>query len=214
MSFDKIRLTGVEEFDLLSLLPPYFQVILDYQELMSTERIELETLWGFIERVWDNLYIQTADEPTLSYYENLLGLVPEEDDDLELRRWRILTTFRRRPPFTLPHLYEFLNESLGIDNYRVDIDYPAYKITITGLVDDLVLFDEVVKVLITLLPAHLEFIHIRENAPSLDTKLYYGSLIYETGRFDIQEYIEPIPTGKTIFYNGSSAYATKNYSLN
>lgn len=146
----------IPDIDLFVLLPEYFQVIKDFIYLMNTEQIELEKLWGYVVRVWNNYFIQTADEQTLSQYEDMLGLYPSPTDSLDIRRWRILNRFRQRLPFTLPMLYEILNGLVGLGNYTVDIDYPNYKMTVNFINVDQELIDEAIKTLILLPPAHLD----------------------------------------------------------
>lgn len=168
-------LIPIPDIDLLILLPEYFQKILDFKELMNTEQIELEQLWARIEQLWLNLYIQTADIPTLEYYEDMLGLFPEPGDSIEIRRWRILSRFRRRTPFTLPMMYEVLNSLVGIGNYTVNIDVSNYIITF-GFIDveqDLV--DEAIKVMIQSLPAHLGQIYTIVTQPESIATIRIGA---------------------------------------
>lgn len=167
-------LIPVPDIDLLILLPEYFSVIKDFQELMSTEQIELENLWARITQVWLNQFIQTADVGTIEYHENLLGIVPDPGDTLEIRRWRVLLRYRLRLPFTLPKLYELLNGLVGIGEYYIDIDYPNYTMTVHFFNTEQTVLNEAIRQLVLVPPAHLAKFYINTVEQDSEATEYFG----------------------------------------
>jgi hypothetical protein len=152
-----------EPIDLMGLLPPYFQEVKDYIELMRTEQIELEKLKQNITRVYSNLFVQTCDESTLHDHEQWLGIFAQPDDTLEIRRIRVLSRYNTVLPITLPSLRVMLNNLLGAGNWEVEVDYPNYifSIKFTGAATSLTY--EAENMLIQMLPAHLDIAFIIER---------------------------------------------------
>lgn len=165
------------DIDLIGLLPAYFKVIKDFKELMGTEQIEFNLFWDYMTRVWNNLFIQTADSDTLKYHEDLLGIIPEEGDSLAVRRWRILNYYRRRSPFTLGSLYILLNESVGLGNWEVEVHYDTYMVDILLRVDDITLYRELIRTLILSLPAHLQQNYSQSTEGTSTAFISYGATI-------------------------------------
>lgn len=168
--------TPVDDIDLMALLPLYFQEILDFQELMSTEEIELKGFFGELQQVWNNLFIQTADEATIEYHENLLNLVPEPGDTLEIRRWRVINRYRRKPPFTLVTLYEQLNALVGIGNYELTVDYAGRSLYVSFVNVPQATIDEAIQILITLPPAHLYQSYTSTSKPESEGFIHIGAV--------------------------------------
>ena len=73
--------------DLLSLLPPWYREILDYQEICQTEEAQLDALAAEITSVADNFFFQTMDAAVVSQWEQIFGIVPNlSTEDLSFRR--------------------------------------------------------------------------------------------------------------------------------
>lgn len=174
MSQFNLRLLPADGINLLGTLPERFSEILDFQLLMAAEQPEFELLWSFMERVYNNQYIQLADEATLFYHEQLLGLVAEPGDSLATRRWRIINQYKLKPPFTEPLLYEILNEAFGIGNWSVEHDYPNYTMDITMNTDDQSFFNEIRRQLILIVPAHIKQTFTSALEPASETDFYVG----------------------------------------
>lgn len=174
-----------DDINLMNLLPGYFQEILEFQELMSTEEIELKGFFGELQQVWNNLFIQTADEATIQYHENLLNLTPDPGDSLEIRRWRVINRYLRRPPFTLGILHEQLNSLLGIGNYTLTVDYPGKSLTVDFINIDNSTRLEAINILITLPPAHLGQSYSTTSQPESNADLSVGAGLMTTWIIDL-----------------------------
>ena len=57
--------------DMLSLLPPWYREILDYQQICQTEREQMEALADSIQAVADNMFFQTMDEASIYLWEQI-----------------------------------------------------------------------------------------------------------------------------------------------
>jgi hypothetical protein len=141
--------------DLLSLLPGYFKVILDFIELMKTEDIELAQLDSYVTRVYDNLFIQTADAATIAYHEGLFHITASPFEDLDFRRLRLLNRYNNVTPLTLPVLRERLNQIIGEGAYAITMDYANYTITVQIYSGALGIGNLVADTLLFIIPAHI-----------------------------------------------------------
>ena len=103
---------------LLSLLPPWYREVLDYQQICLTEQQQFEALAEEIVGVADNFFFQTMDERAVGMWEQVFRIVPNPQvESLAFRRTRVLNRISTRPPYTLGFLYQKLEELI------VDYDY-------------------------------------------------------------------------------------------
>ena len=167
--------------DLLSLLPPWYREILDYQEICQTEEAQLDTLAAEITSVADNFFFQTMDAAAVSQWEQIFGIVPNlSTEDLSFRRARLLNRISTRPPYTLGFLYQKLDELIGPGAWQVTVDYPNYTLYVESSAQNQQYATEVAYTIGRIKPAHIVYI----NRPFLQEGLFlsetveYSSLAY------------------------------------
>lgn len=160
--------------DLLKLLPEFYREVLDYQEIMETEKTELEILSGFINAVHDNLFVQTLDEASIEVWERLLGISSVAGQTLAFRRVRILNRISIRPPFTLSFLYTKLDELIGAGNWTARMDYANYTLYVESSAMNQSYATEVTYTINSIKPAHIVFI----NSPYLTHAIAENEAIY------------------------------------
>lgn len=159
--------------DMLSLLPPWYREILDYQEICQTEKAQFDALAAEITGVADNFFFQTMDESAVSMWEQIFEIVPNPDtDSLAFRRARALNRISTRPPFTLGFLYQKLDELIGPGAWTVTVDYPNYTIYIESSAENQQYATEVAYTINRIKPAHIVYV----NTPYTRT----GLLLSET----------------------------------
>ena len=163
----------VGTIDLLNMLPDWFLEIGDFRALMDTEEIELAQFALFTKLVKDNFFVQTCDLQTLEAYEDLLAIPSDPDKPIAVRRWLVLLSLRRRPPFSLGYFKYMLNEIIGAGNYDLNIDYANYALTLAYTGNDLIVHEGIEMLFIEMLPAHITHTLI-ENIPAAVDHLYTG----------------------------------------
>ena len=99
--------------EMLNLLPPWFQEIKEFPEIMKAYGAEFEELQANIERVANNTHIQTCDLQTVEYWEKKLKITPPIGATLEDRRNTIQGRFTVSGGYTLKKLYQTLTEMYG-----------------------------------------------------------------------------------------------------
>lgn len=164
------------KIELMQLLPEYFRPILEFQEIMKAEDAVLEELEENINRIRRNLYIQTADEDTLSQQETLFGIFSRPGESLEYRRQRLIQKYNTIVPFSVGFLRDKLTELFG-DEYTLEVDSGKCKVTICvtssiyGAVD--LLYD----LLWDVLPAHLEIVSNQQVTSYIAGNIYAGEIM-------------------------------------
>ena len=103
------------------MVPEWFRRVIEFPEIMKAWAYALNQVDGNIKKLWDNQYIQTCDEETLSQYERLLGIIPSGSDTLEYRRSIVLNKFSMIVPFSEGFLRSRLDEMYGADGYTFEV---------------------------------------------------------------------------------------------
>lgn len=146
--------------DMLSLLPPWYREILDYQQICQTEEAQFVALANEINGVADNFFFQTMDISAVSQWEQIFGITPNLDTDtLEFRRARVLNRISTRPPFTLGFLYQKLDELIGPGEWTVTVDYPNYTLYIESSAENQLYATEVAYTINRIKPAHIVYVN-------------------------------------------------------
>lgn len=159
--------------DLLSLLPPWYRQILDYQEICQTEQQQLGALADEITSVAQNFYFQTMDLNAVQQWEQIFNIVPNPmTETLSFRQTRLLNRISSRPPFTMWFLQEKLDALIGPGAWTVNMDYPNYTLYIESAAQNQSYATEVSYTINKIKPAHIVYI----NKPYVQT----GILLSET----------------------------------
>lgn len=162
--------------ELLKLLPEYYREVKDYQQIMQAEEAEFVQIAEFVNAVHDNFYLQTIDESMAADWESLLGITDSGNTTIEFRRARILNRISMKPPFTLPFLYQKLDELIGPNKWTVFVDYDDYTLYIESAAESQDYAVEVAYTINHIKPAHIVYI----NRPLLTGAVLVNETIYSS----------------------------------
>ena len=157
--------------DLMPILPRYFRPVIEFQEIANAHGWAMDGLEHNIDQVGANCFIQTADEGTIAYYEELMGLTYTPGETLEFRRQRVLQELNAVVPFSIGFLRARLTELFG-DGYTLVVDSAACTLTITVESGRFGALDLLYSLLWSVLPAHLEIIASQEVSSNLLAPLH------------------------------------------
>ena len=159
--------------DPLSLLPPWYRQILDYQEICQTEQEQLGALADEITAVAQNFYFQTMDVGAVQQWEQIFNIVPTPTTEtLAFRRARLLNRISSRPPYTLNFLRQRLDGLIGPGAWTINMDYPNYTLYIESSAENQQYATEVSVTINHIKPAHIVYV----NTPLIA----FGLLLSET----------------------------------
>lgn len=120
----------LKEVDLLSYWMPVLRQLKEFRELAEAEEPELRYLLEATERTLNGMFIDTADEYSIKRFEEMLGIIPETDDTLSMRRSRILTRWNNKEVYTTKSLHELLTSYCGAGNFEIIERYNEYVLEI------------------------------------------------------------------------------------
>lgn len=148
------------DYDLLSLLPPWYRDVLDYQQICQTEEQQFEALAGEITSVAQNFFFQTMDVSAVQQWEKILGIAPNPiAETLAFRQARLINRLSTRPPFTIQFLYQKLNELIGPNAWTVTVDYQNYTLYIESAAQNQSYATEVAFTINKIKPAHIVYVN-------------------------------------------------------
>ncbi len=111
-------------------LPPILLKTYEFPLLCETEQPEIDRLHDAADAVLDAQFLSTAGEYAIQRYEKIFGVVPQDTDTLDERRFKVLTRINTQPPFSVRRLRQQLATLCGEDGYKLELDGGKYTLTV------------------------------------------------------------------------------------
>lgn len=144
---------------LKEFVPDLYDNVREFEVLFEVEDKLIGHIDQQINQIKSNQWIQTADEQTIGFHEQLLGILANpEIEDLTFRRQRILNRLQSMPPFTVPYLRDHLDRIFGADNYALIVNYEDYQIVLESSSDNANWFQEANIIINKIKPANIVYI--------------------------------------------------------
>lgn len=162
-----------KEVDLLSYWMPLLRNIKEFKEIANTEEPELRYILAAIDRTLANMFIETADEYGIKRYEDMMGIVPDEEDTLDTRRFRVLTLWNDYVPYTKSELYKRLVSICGSESeFELIEKYTEYIVELYTHLEVSGAFDMVLSALEEMLPCNIVVVY--ENSVPIKSPIFYS----------------------------------------
>lgn len=136
-------------------LPEVLKTIKEFQELASTEDVEIATLWQTLQDAFDDQFVNDATEDGVERWESLLSIVPKGTDNLDVRKFRILSRLSEQVPYTYTSLETSLIALCGENGYMLELLNGTYTLEVKVELTAKQKFDEVQELLDRVVPANL-----------------------------------------------------------
>lgn len=111
-------------------LPPVLLKTYEFPLLCATEQPEIDRLHDAADAVLDAQFLSTAGEYAIQRYEKIFGVVPQDTDTLDERRFRVLTKINAQLPFSVRRLRQQLETLCGEDGYKLEVNGGVYTLTV------------------------------------------------------------------------------------
>lgn len=173
-------------YDLQDLLPPVYASIASMYASAITENDELKLLDAESLDVYKNFFIQTCDEDTIKYWENILGIEPGEGETLEYRRSVVISYLSTKQKITIGFVRKTMGDIFGDGHYEIkysDISNTILEITIFDSTIDRV--KSFVKWFNKVCPAHVQWGISRKDHADFGVDCYVGILNEKTSVVDL-----------------------------
>jgi hypothetical protein len=139
---------------LLKYIPEVLKNFRELSEVFKVEESELLEVQGNFLEVLKDLFINDATERGLERWESILNIVPRLDEDLDDRRFKILTRLVKKLPYTYRRLDELLKGICGRD-YVINKKFDQYEIEVKINITSKKQYDSVEQLLNAIVPANL-----------------------------------------------------------
>ena len=173
----------IRNADLMSYLPPVLQDVREIQVTFNAEDPEFQLVFDTSELVLNNLYIKTADIDGIARFEKILGIRPSENDTLETRRFRVLSRWNDRIPYTWKALLEKLDTLCGEGNYTISLDNDIYTLNVETHLGEFGTVDELNIMLKEIIPCNLVIVATNVLSAGDESPTYIGSAMVSSQHY-------------------------------
>lgn len=184
------------------LLPPVYQAIKDMYAYARTLDTELRESLANMIAVRTNFFIQTCDEETLEYWENLLGISSYTGETIEERRNFVLMYLNNRFPTSEPYIRHVMDNMFGESNYILTFDpLDPFSIRLSFVDTN---YDRIKKFLVwfqKMIPAHLRWLYGHIENTQATNYISCGTTSHETVTTSCT-----MTTGTGTLYLGENSY--------
>lgn len=163
--------------ELTQYLPPIFRELKEIKEAARIEGIILEAQWEEVRNIIADQWIEISTERGIARREKMLGIQPFADESLEDRRFKILSKWNKKLPYTYRGLEQLLNTLCGSDGYVMELKPNEYSLDIKIELTRKRMLDEVRKTVQEMIPANLVLVvSLKYNQYKTLKKFRYGDL--------------------------------------
>lgn len=150
--------------NLLDYIPQVLKKVRELKLTFQSEQVEVEKLWGALEKALKDQFVVDATEYGVSRWEKILAIAPKATETLDTRKFRILTRLREQLPHTCTTLKQQLKALCGSDGYSLTLKNEIYTLEVKVNLIAKSNFDDVAALLHRVVPANM----------AIDLKLIYN----------------------------------------
>ena len=120
----------VKEVDLLSYQSNIIQQIREFKVLSKVENPKLECVWHAVEDAIDDQFATSLTDNGCKRWESIMEINAKDTDDLDFRRFRILSKLNEQLPYTYRMLELQLRTLCGDDGYTMVLRNNEYTLKV------------------------------------------------------------------------------------
>ena len=140
---------------MLDYLPPIMRTYGEFIEISKAEQHAKEKMWNDINKMFAEGYVIDESEIGAERWEKTLGITAKDDEDIEVRNFRIRGKLQSDLPYTYRTLHKQLTGLCGKDGYKIEMNVDACTITIKVALSRRELSNEVENLTDEVIPAHI-----------------------------------------------------------
>lgn len=140
---------------LIDYLPDAIGRMREIRMVMAEEQPELEAVWQGAQGALNDQFVQSATANGVARWERILHIAPKGTEDLDARKFRILTRLNEQLPYTTRTLEGQLMTLCGEDGYSVEVRGAEYTLIIRIALTAKSNFEDVEKLLHRVVPANM-----------------------------------------------------------
>ena len=140
--------------ELLELWPEFLRELREFAALAQAQQGELDGAEEAVRAAPGDFFAATLSQEGTGRWEAMLGLPVRTQEDLEQRRFRILSKWAEQRPFTLPRLRQLLDTLCGEGGATAETE--GYTLTVKVALTATASFDDVGELLERVVPLNME----------------------------------------------------------
>lgn len=118
------------DIELSAYLPEILKNIREFREITAAESAVIRDLWEAADDCMNDMFILDATENGVARREKMLGITPFATDALNERKFRLLTKYAEKVPYTKNNLRKMLLSLCGDDGFSVAVDTSQKDVTV------------------------------------------------------------------------------------
>lgn len=136
-------------------LPNRFHAIKEFYDFNVANDPEFENAEEIITKNLNNRFPDTADLDGIKIWEKILNIIPEPEDSIEDRRFRITTVFQKRIPYTWSQLHKMMRSICGDEAFELKRTKP-FVLEVNLTMDSASKLKSVIQMLEEVVPMHIQ----------------------------------------------------------
>ncbi len=140
---------------LIDYVPNVIKEMTEIKTILITEQPECEETWRAVQDALNDQFIDDSTERGVSRREKILKIIPNANEDIEFRKFRILLRWNEQSPYTITTLRQRLDLLCGDDNYALNVHNEKYLVDIKINTTQQSKYHEIVSFLRNIMPANM-----------------------------------------------------------
>lgn len=141
--------------NLTDYLPNVMKDVKEITAILQVEQPEFSATWDAVEAALNDQFINSATENGVSRWESILKIIPKATEELDTRKFRILTRLNEQLPYTMRTLMQQLESLCGAGGYSVVLENAIYTVHVRVSLVAKSNFDDVKSLLDRTVPANI-----------------------------------------------------------
>lgn len=203
----------MERKRLTEYLPRFMQNFSELKEFLRVTNNETDRIRTQIGRIHDEAFIMDCTEYGLRKYENLLHIIPADNESLETRKMRVLMRWYNYAPYAFRVLVNKLNMICGVNNYELQADLENYYFKLLTELGTYGSTDELAYIFESILPQNIYYESVNVLNIESECSLNYGGGTCFSGMFILTEDWKGKQTVKADLLVGGAAVSSDVQTL-
>lgn len=200
--------------NLIGHLPNYLHEYDEIKNIMDAENPEFQTGWDDTTVVEDNSFIIYTNEDGISRFEKMMGITPEESDNLEARKSRVISRWNDGIPYTYKGFIQKLTTLCGEGNFTVTPDFNNYGLDVETSLSLSSQVAELDRLLSYMIPANIVVTSRNELIRTVSVKGYTANAVATTRHHEINTQHNSEHTMTTTLGNAFVMATTRHHEIN
>lgn len=181
------------ENELYNTLSPIFTDIKDIKAILDANWLYCKKLKLLQDTCLYDYFIKKCSLSRLREYEQICGIVSNENLDEQLRREQVILKFNFVLPYTIVKLKEILNSTCGVGNWSLNENINDYELLITVKESYSDMIEILQSTLYYIIPAHIRWLITKEVNKEAVAAAYMGGVSHIIYNYSINCDMDYIP---------------------